>query len=466
MTLAVLLLLSLLTSCQEGKLPPPEAGAQKDAENLIREVFKEEYSKKAPADKAALAARMTLQARETKDDAASRYVLFREAQDLFAQAGELEKSFAAIDEISTLYAIDALAMKSAALTLASKTVRLPDEINRLGEAQLKFAGDVAQADHYEAAEKAIQAALAAARRTTNSGLATRAATKGKEIADLKSRYDKLKKARETLASSPDDAAANFAVGQFQAVVKGHWEAGLPLLAKGSDAGHRAAAEKDLAAPKEASDQAVAGDSWWDLSEKESGTAKDNLRARAIVWYERAVKQPKLAGLARTKAEKRLFDGRMEQVNRGTWTDISDPKLWGKTQAPIELSDGSPSAILVKLPAGSFDGVTVRARIKTPDPVFNVQYEPGIRAMEMQPVSGMFAPTRLEANTWQRDLTLYGAKKEEYVLTMLIADGEYRYYLDGREMGRVKSVTDKLPGLKLYVFSGRVQFDQIRIRKKE
>jgi hypothetical protein len=83
---------------QKNRAPVPDAKALAEAEKLVKDLFKEDYSKKSTADRSALASRLLEQARQVKDDRASQYVLYRERQDLLAQVGDLPRCFSALDE--------------------------------------------------------------------------------------------------------------------------------------------------------------------------------------------------------------------------------------------------------------------------------------------------------------------------------------------------------------------------------
>src|SRR5207253_211267 len=58
-----------------------------------------------------------------------------------------------------------------------------------------------------------------------------------------------------------------------------------------------------AQPKDAKDQLALADAWWDHAAKQPEATMLRLQERAAVWYERAL--PSLAGLNRTKAQKRF-----------------------------------------------------------------------------------------------------------------------------------------------------------------
>src|SRR5437773_6987861 len=62
---------------QDPRRPVPDAPAQAAVEKTIRELFKDEYSKRAPADVAALAKKLLQQGLQTNDDMTGRFGLPR-----------------------------------------------------------------------------------------------------------------------------------------------------------------------------------------------------------------------------------------------------------------------------------------------------------------------------------------------------------------------------------------------------
>src|SRR5689334_3102476 len=95
-----LLGLFLLLLLQDTRLLPPDAAAQKKAEAIIRELFKDDYAKTSLMDRGALLRKLVAQARQTADDPAAKYVLYREARDMCAQIGEVDGSVLLIDEMA------------------------------------------------------------------------------------------------------------------------------------------------------------------------------------------------------------------------------------------------------------------------------------------------------------------------------------------------------------------------------
>jgi hypothetical protein len=300
---------------QDKKLDVPDDAAQKEAEKTIKSLFKDDYAKRAPADRLALAKTLLKQGSETKDDNAARYVLFREAQDLAARGGDLETAFRAVDEMCRIYATNALVLNNAVLAAAAGAPRTPEEQKAIAQAYVTLAEDACQTRHFDLAAKASQAGLAAAKKVKDVPLLTKAEAQSKAMAVVGERYEKVKKSIEALAANPESPEANQAVGDFECLALGDWEAGLPKLAKGSDAGLKALAAKDLAKPSEGAELAALGDAWWDRAEKETGLSRSNLRQRAGYWYELA--SAKLSGLSKVKVDKRLEEIGPVKPDRGT-----------------------------------------------------------------------------------------------------------------------------------------------------
>ncbi|MBI3854597.1 MAG: hypothetical protein HY293_02775 [Planctomycetes bacterium] len=286
------------------RVPVPEAGRLKDAEKTIRELFKDQYAKKAPTDRQTLARTLLEQARKVTDDPAAAWVLYREAQDIAIQAGDMTTMVAAIDGASAAFDVDAMALKSGALAAAGKTAKALPEFATLADALLKLADEFVAADQYDWADKTAAAALQNARRANDATLVNRATARSKEIAEAKTKFASLKRVLETLARNPDDPAANLEMGQFLCFIKGNWELGPRFLVKGSDAALKAVAEKELALPVQPADRVAVADGWWDLGVKESSPLRKNqILLHAGSLYEAVL--PEVSGLAKIKIDKRL-----------------------------------------------------------------------------------------------------------------------------------------------------------------
>jgi hypothetical protein len=261
-------------------------------------------------------------------------VLYREAQDLAAQTGDLRTAIQSVEAASLVFDVDPLTLKSAAVAATAKAAKTPQEFAALAEVLLKLADDFTAADQYDQANKTVQDAAQHARRSAQAPLVARAIARTKEIGDAKARFGSMKKSLETLAKNPEDGPANLEMGQFLCFLKSSWDLGLRFLAKGSDPSLKSAAEKEIAVPTGSADQAALGDAWWDLADKiRIPGAKEKIQARALYWYEAALSTA--SGLGRIKIEKRLAEfWRMDEpantglvarwvCNEGSGTTLSD-----------------------------------------------------------------------------------------------------------------------------------------------
>jgi len=301
----VLLLLTALLLQANPRQPVPDPAAQKETERLLRDIFKEDYAKKGQADRQALARKLLAQALQSKEDPGSRYVLLRESRSMAADVGDAETALSAVDELVKGYAVEGFALRHTTLATLALMAKTAPDWKGLAAAHLKLAEEAAAAEEFETAEKSGNAAVQLATRAKELPLVTRAQAVVKETGESKAQHDKVRKATEDLAANPEDPAANLALGHFKCFVRGKWDEGLPLLAKGKDEALKALAAADLAAPADSAGQIAAGDGWWTWSEKESGSIRRNARRRATHWYVKVL--PGAGGLTKVRLEKRMAE---------------------------------------------------------------------------------------------------------------------------------------------------------------
>jgi hypothetical protein len=296
---------ALVAEPEPRKLAVPDAAAREKAEKLVQEVFQEDLAraKGNPAALRKLGGTLVEQARETKDDPAARFVLFRDAAELAAQAGDLADATHRITEIAREFAVDKAELQLHVLETAAPSAADADANLKLAEAALATFSDALAADNFDVAGRLVAVAETAARKAKNLPLLARAEARSKEIHEIARAYEPVRAAVETLRQKPDDAEANLAVGKFCCFVRDNWDKGLPLIAKAGESKLQQLAVKDVARPTEPRDQVALADGWWELAETERDQARTALQQRASYWYEQAV--PHLAGLTKAKVEKRL-----------------------------------------------------------------------------------------------------------------------------------------------------------------
>jgi len=322
-------ILSVVLAASQDKAAVPPAAAQKDSEALIKSLFKEEYAKRTPEGQLALARKLLQQARETKDDVTVRYVLFRETADLASKAGEFTVALDAVKAMAELYDVDAIALKVKVLLDSPATIRSPDQAKAVCDLCLSVAGEAIELDRPEEAKGVLGKAETVAKATKDMAFVNRTLKQKKELEAIQVENQKAKAAEATLKTSPDDAAANLALGRVL-LSKGKADQAIPRLAKGSDPALKSAAERDLADPKDSPGQVQAGNGWWDAAEKEAeGPFRKALQERARGWYESAYAAS--SGLSRVAIEKRL-----DALDRtGSAEPLGPPKLRLVTFAEFE-----------------------------------------------------------------------------------------------------------------------------------
>jgi len=351
LSLACLLLIRSAASAgsEDKRHPVPSAPDQKKAEATVRDIFKADYASRDPKARAAFGKKLLQTGLETKDDLAARYVLFREAAAIAARAGDIDTCTRAIAETAASFDIDELVTRGKTLAAAGSAARDPNALKAVIDAFLTLADDAVAIDNYDVAERGARAAERYARKARNAAFVADARAKLKDITTLRAAHEKVAKAREVLATNPENPAANQTVGEFLCFTKGDWDAGLPHLARGSDETLKALAARELASPKDADGQVALADQWREAADKESNEhRKSSLLARAAHWYETAL--PNLTGLARAKLEKQLEDVR-EAVAGTATVVIAGKGLVSKEQVIAARRAGVPPIIEIDLGRG-------------------------------------------------------------------------------------------------------------------
>jgi S1-C subfamily serine protease len=283
----------------------PGAQALAAAEKSIRELHAADYAKKTPVDMLALAGKLYRKGLGTRDDP-GRFVQFREALRLAAEAGDFVEALKAVDALVQGFEVAPAPLKAEAFEKASPQVKAKEPSQALAEAALAALGEALAADDFDAADRLAKVGDSAARNAQAADVIAALAARAKEIDSLRKEYQQVKAAQAILAKAPKDPVANLTVGRYYCLLKGAWEKGLPHLAQGGDATLKALAEKDAAAPATAVAQVEVADAWHGLAAKqESVTAKAQLQLRAMHWYEQAL--PGLTGLTKVHAEERLAE---------------------------------------------------------------------------------------------------------------------------------------------------------------
>lgn len=300
--LALLLAGVVATAQDEKKLPEPEKESLAGAEKTIRELFKADYLKTRAVEKRSLAIKLFDQALETKDDPASRFVLYREASALAAQAGEFGIALAALDRLGKEFETEAAPVKVAALKTAAASTSATKQKN-LAETVLGIYYEVIGENDPKVAADLLAIAEAAAQKANSSPLVAKVQSRKLELADISKEFDKYRAALLKVEMKSEDPDANLVVGKYVCFIKGDWPMGLPHMAKSGDETLKTLATRDVGKPGDADSKVHLADGWWDMAETLNPAAKRQVAIRAAYWYAEAL--PNLTGLTLTKAKERI-----------------------------------------------------------------------------------------------------------------------------------------------------------------
>ncbi|HEY5311220.1 MAG TPA: protein kinase, partial [Pirellulales bacterium] len=273
----------------DAKLPIPDEDAQREALKLLKDAYKDDYAQaRRPEAKSAVTEKLLKESQTSKDAPAVVYIMLREARDLAVEAANPALAERVIGILAVRYGGELAEQLAAALNeMAGKPH--PVEANRaIAEAALSHVDDAKAAADFETAKQFADVALVAARKAKDSGLAKRSIEVTKGIATAKQQWDAWHKAQAVLTQTPDDPAANLAVGRYLCLVHGDWEQGLPHLAKGPDGPLKELAAKSQTPPEGAAALVSLGDQWWDEAEKHKGKDSGLVRLGAQYWYSEAL----------------------------------------------------------------------------------------------------------------------------------------------------------------------------------
>jgi WD40 repeat protein len=312
----LLLFLLLPVSAQEktAKAPIPKETELAKVDSFLKDAFKDDFDKAKtdPTFRVNFVVRLLKAAAETDQDPPARFVLYRVARDLAARQGDVDQALAAVEEMASHFRINILQDQTSTLTAAADATTTPEGNIALLETVLGVLADALEQDQYDPALKLVKLADSAAAKTGKKPLQEFVKLRQQVVVLAQKESARMKEFIETLKTDPDDAEASLEYGKYLCLVRGKWDRGLPLLAKGKDADLKALAKKDLNTPEDTKDQLKLGDAYWERAEKAKDPLKLRWQERAAFWYAQCVSE--LAEKDKTRVEKRLqeFAARVPQ----------------------------------------------------------------------------------------------------------------------------------------------------------
>lgn len=293
-------------------LSVPDEAACAKALALIQSLFKDEYARHSAPDKAALAKVLLQQAQDTHDDAAARYVLLEQANELAIAAGDPEMATGSLDLMGKYYAVSVLERKVRTVLRLPPAELSPGACEALASICMDLVDRQVEADGFEMARQMADLTEAAAAHSKRVSFAASLQPRLAGFRELLAEYAAVQPVREKLRDHPEDADANLILGKFYCLSKGDFRRGLPFLAQGADSNLASLAAKELAASGEPARQIEAADGWWELSKTLSGVAKAHAAAHATGLYQAAVRN--FAGITLLRIQSRLGNAKEAPVS--------------------------------------------------------------------------------------------------------------------------------------------------------
>jgi hypothetical protein len=297
---------------QEGKKAVPSAAAQARVVKLIAELYQDELAKAAkdPAAKLRLAQTLLQEGKDTTDDAAGRYVLLKEAHKLAAEAGDVAVALQAAEELAHDFRIpsaELFQMKIKTLSTAANASKAPPEAYQgVIDSALMLVEETLAADDFPSSLALLQAADRAAIKLRNVSLVASIRKREEEVRALQKEYAQWEPAAERLAKNSADPQANYDMGYYHALIKGNWDRGLPMLARGmgppADIAKLELGQSPSASPLETADR------WYTFARQSKGLPQINGLLHAYQVYLKDLP-------AADPAQRKTIEARLLEINK-------------------------------------------------------------------------------------------------------------------------------------------------------
>ncbi|MFN0017703.1 MAG: LamG-like jellyroll fold domain-containing protein [Pirellulaceae bacterium] len=320
------------------RIPVPTPAELAKGKSEVTGAFGEDVkAAKSPQAKLDLAKKMFAVVKDTPEPP-SRFALLQEVRRLALEGKDLEQATAALVRLHEEFEIDLLAFQ----------VKLLEGLPLEGlTAEQRTTALIAACAYGQEALAEVRlpeadALAAVARQIMAKSVSNEAKAESKvyfeALAQLRKRFDLLKRAEQTLANAPDDPVANQAVGLHHYFVLKDAEKGLPMLAKATDAKLAAAAkarQKNLenGAGKATLEEANA---WYLAISTVPSEYKIEVQRQALEGYTQIANSG--AGLEKAKAEQRRDE--LSAV-AGVTAEKKPPK---KTQPGTDTPEFSPGLV--------------------------------------------------------------------------------------------------------------------------
>ena len=432
-------------------LPVPDAAAQKQALAQLKSVFQAEYQKRSAADQQRFARELLTNARETGQPA-MKFAMLSESRELAISLGDVTLAIEATNAIAANFDIEAVGERARTAGEIIRQVKTDPGRRLFVSLAFDLAEPLIAKGEFVEASKLLTQAEGFAKRLKDLEASKQAREWKADIRLISAENDRVAKFRDTLVQSPDDPAANHAVGRYEALYRGDWETGLPKLAKSNDQTIRSLAEKTLTGAKSPEAQYELGNLWWDYADSLSGIEQNQAKRFAAGWYRQA--HANLAGFNQTVAEKRIEEARdLDNMIRRRRTinliPLIDPKQ-DAVNGDWKIEDGRlvctsmhfvPKVQIRYQPPAEFDFTIVFSQPKLRNPVVQIMPKNGNSfSWELGGTEGRIAFSVESGGKNPTESKNPGAAQPNtrYTSVVKVRDDGVEAYIDGKLVARYRT----------------------------
>ncbi len=288
------------------KLVPPDAAVVARQTKEVRQTYDRQLAGGNATDKVGVAKELLNRASHIEDPVLELAVL-QCATDLAVEAADVSLVRRTCNAIGARFQLSPSQLKLDALRKTAPYAITTESRGALVEGCLASGFEAIAADEYPAASSFREMAASTGLTAANPHFVEETRFLSNEVVRCADGYVAAEKFIQTRRQNPNDPKACLEEGKFLCFVKGDWDDGLSLLARGSDDGIKSAAQGELSpAPATPGQDIALGDRWAGLADAAPGTARAALLRRARFWYLKAIansKDTEKAGLRGRLAER-------------------------------------------------------------------------------------------------------------------------------------------------------------------
>ena len=284
-------------------VPTPEQVAE--AQRLVTAIYKDEIGAPTRSRQMELGRKLLQRSREERTDAAMKFALLGLARDTAGAAGDEATAFAAIDELTRDFDVDAATARIEFLQPRVAKTGAAETLGRYVEFLLRDLPARFEADDLATADRLIGYAQVVATKAADPEATLLVSQSRLQSAQLQADRDAYGAANVTLGRDSSDPHANFVAGFHLGVLLRRWDRGLKLLVLGDNPEFAGAAGLELKAPSTCDARVQVADRWFDVAARQPPFAQLAIRAHSAVWYRRACfdsKEPDRARVLKRLAE--------------------------------------------------------------------------------------------------------------------------------------------------------------------